>query len=311
MGEIEMVIDGIRVSPMNYQRVVILKEKDADRYLPIWIGPVEADNIAVKLQGISVPRPLTHDLICSIADAVGFRIERVIMNKLENDTHYAKLVLTFDDKSYEIDCRPSDALGIAVRTEASIFADEKVLGEASILLDEEGKPTELPPEKTTTIKDETKKKPFQLEMFSELSQEVLKLAEEEAKRLNQNFVGTGHLLLALVKKTPTMASIALGNLGLNLANAPLEIEASINEQPDIEPAEVGLSSAVKKTIELSLIETKNMGSREVQPEHILLGLIRHDKGLAANFLKNIGINTERIYIELIRLYTQSSYEEQL
>ena len=72
---LEMAIDSIRVSPMNYQRVVILKEKDADRYLPIWIGPAEADAIAVKLQDLSVPRPLTHDLLGVIIDALGGTIK--------------------------------------------------------------------------------------------------------------------------------------------------------------------------------------------------------------------------------------------
>ena len=76
---IEMSIDSIRVSLMNYQRVVILKEKMADRYLPIWIGPAEADAIAVKLQGVTVPRPLTHDLLHSVIDTLGATIKSVII----------------------------------------------------------------------------------------------------------------------------------------------------------------------------------------------------------------------------------------
>lgn len=310
MANIEMVIDSIRVSLMNYQRVVILKEKEGERYLPCWIGPAEADAIAVKMQNVSIPRPLTHDLVCGIANIAGLKIKSVIINKLEMDTFYAKLVLVSSNKSYEIDCRPSDALAVAVRVGAPIFADEKVLRKAAILLDEEGKPTELPSEKITTIRDTTEKKPSQLEMFSESSQELLNLAEDEAKRLNHNFVGTGHLLLALIKKTHTIASVVLGNLGLDLAKAPLEIEASINLQSDIESTEVGLSSAVKKTIELSVMETKSLGGGKVQPEHILIGLIRQEQGVAANLLKNQGINTERVYIELIRLYTKSPYEQQ-
>ena len=72
---LELNIDSIRVSPMNYQRVVILKEKESDRYLPIWIGPAEADAIAVKLQDLSVPRPLTHDLLLTVLGALGTRLE--------------------------------------------------------------------------------------------------------------------------------------------------------------------------------------------------------------------------------------------
>ena len=93
---IEMSIDSIRVSLMNYQRVVILKEKMADRYLPIWIGPAEADAIAVKLQGVTVPRPLTHDLLYSVIDTLGATIKSVIISDLKSDTFYAKIILNVD-----------------------------------------------------------------------------------------------------------------------------------------------------------------------------------------------------------------------
>ena len=90
---LEMVIDSIRVSLMTYQRVVILKEKDADRYLPIWIGPAEADAIAVKLQNVSVPRPLTHDLLRAVISSLGAVISHIIVSDLDHDTFFAKVVL--------------------------------------------------------------------------------------------------------------------------------------------------------------------------------------------------------------------------
>ncbi len=83
---IEMIIDSIRVSPMNYQRAVILKEKTAERYLPIWIGPAEGDAIAVKLQEVEVHRPLTHDLLTSVIDALGATVESIVVYDLKNDT---------------------------------------------------------------------------------------------------------------------------------------------------------------------------------------------------------------------------------
>ncbi len=141
MPLVEMTIDSIRVSLMNYQRVVILKEKYAERYLPIWIGPAEADAIAVKLQGITVPRPLTHDLLQSVIKELGARIDHIVVNTLQNDTFYAKLVVAVDQAQIEIDSRPSDALAMAVRTDVAIFADESVIDKAGILLDKEtGKP---------------------------------------------------------------------------------------------------------------------------------------------------------------------------
>ena len=112
---IEMSIDSIRMSLMNYQRVVILKEKEAERYLPIWIGPAEADSIAVKLQDVSVPRPLTHDLLRSVIDALGGVVASIIVCDLRNDTFYAKIILTVEGGDLEIDSRPSDAIALAVR----------------------------------------------------------------------------------------------------------------------------------------------------------------------------------------------------
>ena len=146
---VEMVIDSIRVSLMNYQRVVILKEKLADRYLPIWIGPAEADAIAVKLQDVTVPRPLTHDLLRSVIDALGGTIDSIIVSDLKNDTFYAKIIINVDGKQMEVDSRPSDALALAVRAGVPIFVDETVLDKAGILLDKEtGKP--LSPKENAT-----------------------------------------------------------------------------------------------------------------------------------------------------------------
>jgi bifunctional DNase/RNase len=133
-----MTIESIRVSLMNYQRVVILKEKDSDRYLPIWIGPAEADAIAVRLQEVSVARPLTHDLLRSVIDTLGAAVEYVVVNDLSNDTFFARIMLQLDGRAVEIDSRPSDAIALAVRAQVPIFADEAVLDKAGVKLDEEG-----------------------------------------------------------------------------------------------------------------------------------------------------------------------------
>jgi len=142
---IEMVVDSIRVSLMNYQRVVMLKEKTTDRYLPIWIGPAEADAIAVKLQGVSVPRPMTHDLMQSIVDVLGASVNSVVVSDLRDDTFFAKIILNMDGGQMEVDSRPSDAIAMAVRVEAPIYAEDVVLEKAGIVLDKEtGKPVGEP-----------------------------------------------------------------------------------------------------------------------------------------------------------------------
>ncbi len=142
---IEMVVDSIRVSLMNYQRVVMLKEKTTDRYLPIWIGPAEADAIAVRLQGVSVPRPMTHDLMQSIVDILGGSVNSIVVSDLRDDTFFAKVILNIDGGQMEVDSRPSDAIALAVRVEAPIYAEDVVLEKAGIVLDKEtGKPVGEP-----------------------------------------------------------------------------------------------------------------------------------------------------------------------
>lgn len=170
---LEMVIDSIRVSLMNYQRVVILKERDADRYLPIWIGPAEADAIAVKLQDVSVLRPLTHDLLESVVLSLGAAVDSIVVSELNNDTFYAKIVLATNGDRKEVDCRPSDAIALAVRTKVPIYVDEKVLDKAGILMDKEtGKPVteeeaggeRRPPRRGRPVNEEEVKK---MSAFSE------------------------------------------------------------------------------------------------------------------------------------------------
>jgi bifunctional DNase/RNase len=139
---VELTIESIRVSLMNYQRVVILKEKDSDRYLPIWIGPAEADAIAVRLQEVSVARPLTHDLLRSVIDALGATVNYILVSDLTNDTFFARISLEVDGKSMEIDSRPSDAIALAVRAQVPIYAEESVLEKAGVRLDQEGQPLE-------------------------------------------------------------------------------------------------------------------------------------------------------------------------
>ena len=134
---LELVIDGIRVSLMNQQRVVILRVKDTDKYLPIWIGPSEADAIALKLQNVTVPRPLTHDLLFDVITSLDATVDSIVVSDLTDDTFFAKIVLQVDGSTMEVDSRPSDALALAVRTEAPIYAEEVVVERAAIILDAE------------------------------------------------------------------------------------------------------------------------------------------------------------------------------
>ena len=130
---IEVKIDSIRASLMSEHRVVILKDLSSDRFLPIWIGRYEAEAIAIRLQNIEVPRPMTHDLLANAIIEMGGEITHVLVSDLRNDTFFAKIDVKINGQSVEIDSRPSDAIALAVRANASIFVEEHVMEEAGIV----------------------------------------------------------------------------------------------------------------------------------------------------------------------------------
>jgi bifunctional DNase/RNase len=131
-GLVEMVVESVRVHMLSSRHVVILKETDRERYLPIWIGPWEASAIAMKLQGLTPERPLTHDLFAATLEELGIRIDRVVISTLAEETYHARLFLEQDGKTVEVDSRPSDALALAVRSGVRIFAAEAVLEQAGL-----------------------------------------------------------------------------------------------------------------------------------------------------------------------------------
>jgi bifunctional DNase/RNase len=143
---IEVIIDSIRVSLMSQHRIVVLKDSAGDRYLPIWIGPCEADAITIELQDMPPQRPLTHDLLKSVIRELGGKVVQIVISDLRNDVYYARIVVDVGGKQMEVDSRPSDAIALAVRAKVPIFVSEAVMDKAAIEPDEdveaEGPPRE-------------------------------------------------------------------------------------------------------------------------------------------------------------------------
>lgn len=140
---IEVAIDSVRISLMSQHRVVVLREKGSQRYLPIWIGAPEADAITLRLQGVPVERPLTHDLLKRTFDALGAEVQYVIVNELRSDIFYAQIVLDYNERELRIDSRPSDAIALAVRAEVPVYIADAVMSEAGRMPDEDVAPTLL------------------------------------------------------------------------------------------------------------------------------------------------------------------------
>jgi len=132
----EVVVDSVRASLISPHRMVILRDIDQDRYLPIWIGSYEADSITIELLGKTVPRPQTHDLLKLVIDAMGARVSHVLVNDLRDDTFFATIIIDMNGQKVEVDSRPSDAISLAVRVKAPLFVADGVMERAGIVPEE-------------------------------------------------------------------------------------------------------------------------------------------------------------------------------
>jgi len=133
---VEVTIDSIRVSLMSQHRIIILKELTSERFLPIWIGPYEAEAITVSLQEMEVARPLTHDLLRNVILTLGGEVLRVVIMDLRDDVFYARITVRMGDREVEIDSRPSDAIALAVRVHVPVYVDESVMDKAASIPEE-------------------------------------------------------------------------------------------------------------------------------------------------------------------------------
>jgi bifunctional DNase/RNase len=131
---VELTLVGVRIELPTQTPIVLLKERDGERFLPIWIGNVEATAIAFALQGVQTARPMTHDLLRNVLEELNASVDRVVITELRDGTFFANIDLTQNGTNYSISSRPSDAIALAVRTNTTIFAEESVLSEASIVI---------------------------------------------------------------------------------------------------------------------------------------------------------------------------------
>jgi len=149
---IELNVYSMLYSLLSRHRVVLLKESEGERYLPIWIGMFESEAIAMRLQGTAVPRPLTHDLLANVVTEMGGVIQYVVINDLNDSTFYARLAIEHGGELQLVDSRPSDAIALAVRTSVPIYVEESVMDKAGIVTSPE-------------IRSSSATKPDQLDVF--------------------------------------------------------------------------------------------------------------------------------------------------
>ena len=288
---IEMTVEGIKLSHRKQQRVVVLKGKEVNMYLPIWIGPAEGDSIAMKLQGRETIRPMTHDLMDSMIGDLGGTVKRVIVSELKAETFFGKIVLQRNGTTVERDSRPSDAIALAVRTGASIYAEEDVLERAGVEFDPEtGDAISTNWQWISRTLKEIKEFDY---AFSEEAKRLFEEAGATAFRLGQEEITPEHLLLALLIEDEGAGASVMGDLGLDLEGARVKLEKSAERgRRESDRAFLDFSEASRRVLQEARREAYLIFEGQVGTEHILLGLLLADEGLALQILKDGGIEIE-------------------
>ncbi len=309
---LEVTIDRIHVNPAGHQRIVVLKAKGADRCLPIWVGSAEGDSIALKLEGKEVPRPLTHDLMDSMISDLGAKVTQVIVSELREDTFIARVVLQRNGTTIERDSRPSDAIALAVRCGAPIFAEEDVLESAGVPLNPatgEPDPTDARWPSFSVQK--------RADALSEDARSLFTRADSEAKRLGRRAAEPEDILLALTGEADYVGARVLADLGADSQAIRARLQQPLgrggpeehaNPSPtsaeDPGPEQEGLadhpehdaptklSAASHRVLRLARTESDLFSHSRVDTAHILLGLVLSGDGLAWEVLKESGIEIE-------------------
>ena len=296
----EVQIEGFRSSITNYQRVVMLRAKDSDRYLPIWIGPSEAQSIALKLQDVSPPRPMTHDLLERMITDLGATVKRVVVSDLQGDTFYATIVLQLNGDTVERDARPSDAMALAVRTGVPIFVSEEVLEKGAGLF----KHAQLPESSPRYIG----KLGHVRGILSDQARDVVLVAQSQARHLNHDAIGSEHLLLGLVEDAEGVGARVLIKMGLDLIKVRSMIETFLRPAEGTPSDELALTPRAARILELAGDEADRLGHHWFGTEHLLMGIMSEGKGPAAGLLKAQGVTLAKVRAESVRLLKQDEHQ---
>lgn len=274
------------------QRVITLKEIEGEqKVIAVWIGAAEADEIDARWNRISFNRPLTIDFLKAVITAVGVSVSCVVISDVEEipydskkDVYYAKCLLKCEGSIIEVDCRPSDAIALAVSSDSPIFVEDELMGKKGMIVHPETGIPYKTPIVNTNIQNKNS-------VFSDSTLLLLKMAELEGKNCGSSYIGVGHLVLALIKNASIIS--ILKNLKVDIQTIQLETATEMITKNNKEQVEEGLSTDVKSSIQYAIAEIKK-NTNQVQPIHIMLGLMqqKHNHIVKEIFLnKNISWTT--------------------
>lgn len=276
---IEMTVDHVRVNNVTNLRTVVLKEKESDKYLPIWVGQSEGDAIAMRLEGQEIPRPMTHRIMDTMIRDMGGEVERVVVSDLVDDTFFAVVKIKNGDEAIEFDTRPSDAIALAVHSGAPVFASPDVLDKAGVELDPEtGSFSRWGGGIAEFIQRHSERH------MSERFRGVLEVAGMTARGMSRYEIEPEDLLMALVNDKESSATKALLELGADLDAMVerLRSETESGERP------MAFSPRSLKVLEAARSEASESGGA-IGTEHLLRALATADDGLASEVLKESGV----------------------
>lgn len=288
------------LSPRETNRVVLLKERGGERILPIWTGAPEADALVHARSGHKQFRPMSPDLTAELLRAGGVRVERVVIESLRESTFFATVVIAVGGQSQEIDARPSDALNLAARLGAAVFAASEVMDDAG--LDDEQLQRHLgakDPDLDATHGEWQSVTPDLLRSLrerplDEQGQRVMTVAREAARASSHDHVRPEHLLLGLLSDPGSRVGSVLETLGITTQRVRADVEPPEGAGREMTVDEVANCVEVRMVLGRAMSFAASRGSAEVGPDDLLLGLGRHD-GLLA-----YGVTTERLVEEVAR-----------
>ena len=280
---IEMTVDHVRVNSVTNLRTVVLKEKDSDRYLSVWIGRAEGDAIAMRLEGQEVPCPTTHRIMDTMIRDMGGEVEYAVVSDVVEDTFFAVVKVKNGENAIEFDTRPGDAIALAVHSGAPVFAAPDVLNKAGAELDPETGEFSL---RATSGTESVQRHCGR--HLSERFRAILEVAGMSARGMTRYEIEPEDLLLALVNDADCTAAKSLVELGADLERIGerLRSESESGERP------MAYSSRTLKVLEAARLKASEAGGSTIGTEHLLNALASAGDGQASEALRDSGVPTE-------------------
>jgi RNA polymerase sigma factor (sigma-70 family) len=282
---IEVVVNEVLINLETDRRVAILKEKDGDRILPIWMGHPDADAIVIKLKEIAVARPMTHDLALNLLAAAGVHVREVVVERLVENVYYATIAIEGPSGRAVVDARPSDGLSLAVRTGAPIKVRPDLMAAQAVT----GAATDATDAATdAAVRD-------LIPSFTPHAARILLRARDETSvHLQRDWVGTGDVLLALLEDDESLAAGVLRARHVTAAKVEQAITDRHGRGTEPARAPARYRDVVKKVLDLAVAEAGRLGHARPGTAHLLLGMRVEGGTFALSILKNLGVGADEL-----------------